>query len=56
MDRAAALGQSFFRLEEAGERVSYFSLKNLSGGGISILIGAAVYILLILVWYLMLAR
>ena len=47
MDRAAALGQSFFRLEEAGERVSYFSLKNLSGGGISILIGAAVYILLI---------
>ena len=47
MDRTAALGQSFFRLEEAGERVSYFSLKNLSGGGISILIGAAVYILLI---------
>lgn len=47
MDRTAALGQSFFRLEEAGERVSYFSLKNLSGGGISILIGAMVYILLI---------
>ena len=47
MDRAAALGQSFFRLEEAGELVSYFSLKNLSGGGISILIGMAVYVLFI---------
>lgn len=47
MDRAAALGQSFFRLEEAGERVPYFSLKNLSGGGISILIGVAVYVLFI---------
>ena len=47
MDRTAALGQSFFHLEEAGERVSYFSLENLSGGGISILIGAMVYILLI---------
>ena len=47
MDRAAKLGQSFFRLEEAGELVSYFGLKNLSGGGISILIGMAVYVLFI---------
>lgn len=47
MDRAAALGEGFFRLEEAGETVSYFSLKNLSGAGISIAIGVLVYVVVI---------
>lgn len=47
MDRAAALGQRFMNLEEFGHRVSYFSLKNLSGGLISIAIGAAVYVFVI---------
>lgn len=43
MDRAAKLGQGFMQLESAGERVLYFSLKNLSGAAVSIIIGAAVY-------------
>lgn len=47
MDRTAAFGQAFMNLEDGGEVVSYFSLKNLSGGGISILIGAIVYFFVI---------
>lgn len=47
MDRAAAMGQAFMGLEEAGHRVSYFSLTNLSGALISIGIGTAVYLLVI---------
>lgn len=44
MDRAAELGQSFMHLEETGEVVAYFSMKNLSGAVISIAIGAFVYL------------
>ncbi|MCD7819671.1 MAG: complex I subunit 5 family protein [Lachnospiraceae bacterium] len=47
MDRAAELGQSFMGLEEFGHVVSYFSLKNLSGALISIVIGALVYTIVI---------
>lgn len=47
MDRAAVLGQSFMHLEEAGEAVAYFSLKNLSGALISIGIGAVVYVFVV---------
>lgn len=47
MDRAAVLGQNLMHLEEAGETVSYFSMKNLSGGLISIAIGALVYLFFI---------
>ncbi|MCD7763058.1 MAG: complex I subunit 5 family protein [Lachnospiraceae bacterium] len=47
MDRAARLGQTFMGLEEFGETVSYFSLKNLSGAAISIGIGAVVYVFVI---------
>lgn len=47
MNSAAALGQTFMNLEEYGEEVSYFSLGNLKGAAISILIGAAVYFLFI---------
>ncbi|MCI7813620.1 MAG: sodium:proton antiporter [Robinsoniella sp.] len=47
MDRAARLGQGMMNLEEAGESVAYFSLKNLSGALISIAIGALVYFLVI---------
>ncbi|MCC8107257.1 MAG: sodium:proton antiporter [Clostridiales bacterium] len=47
MDRAAKLGQTFMGLEEFGETVSYFSLKNLSGAAISIGIGAVVYVFVI---------
>ncbi len=47
MDRAARLGQGLMNLGEFGESVSYFSLKNLSGGLISLGIGALVYLLVI---------
>lgn len=47
MDRAARLGQGMMHLEEAGETVSYFSLKNLSGAVISLVVGALVYVLVI---------
>ncbi|MCC8167868.1 MAG: complex I subunit 5 family protein [Clostridiales bacterium] len=44
MNRAAELAQGMMRLGEFGEKVSYFSLKNLSGAAISIAIGAVVYL------------
>ena len=47
MNKAAALGQAFMNLEEYGEEVAYFSLKNLSGGLVSITIGALVYLFFI---------
>lgn len=47
MDKAAELAQSFMKLEEFGERISYFSLGSLRGGLISLAIGAVVYLLFI---------
>lgn len=47
MDRAAELAQGFMGLEEAGHSVAYFSLTNLRGALISIVIGALVYALVI---------
>lgn len=47
MDRAARLGQQMMNLEGTQEVVSYFSLKNLSGALISILIGVVVYTFII---------
>lgn len=47
MDRAAELAQSFMYLPEAGHKVDYFSMVNLSGGLISIGIGVLVYLLFI---------
>lgn len=47
MDRVAQLGQPLMHLEETGHTVAYFSLTNLSGGIISIVIGVLVYLLFI---------
>lgn len=47
MDRAAQMAQGFMHLEEAGHAVHYFSMTNLSGAVISIVIGAVVYLLFI---------
>ncbi len=47
MDRAAALGQGFFRLTDVGEQVTYFCLENLFGAALSIGIGGLVYALVI---------
>lgn len=43
MDRAAELAQGFMGLVDAGHSVDYFSLTNLRGALISIVIGALVY-------------
>jgi hydrogenase-4 component B len=43
MARIAALGQEFMHLEEKMHAIHWFSLTNLKGAGISLLIGAAVY-------------
>ena len=47
MDRAAELGQGLMHLEEAGHVVAYFSMKNMSGALISIVIGAVVYLFVV---------
>lgn len=43
MDRAAQLAQGFMGLKESGELMAYFSIGNLKGAVISIVIGIAVY-------------
>ncbi|MCD8370689.1 MAG: sodium:proton antiporter, partial [Clostridiales bacterium] len=47
MDWAAALGQGLMKQFKFGEAVHYFSLPNLSGGLVSITIGALVYLFVI---------
>ncbi|MBQ0001063.1 MAG: NADH dehydrogenase [Clostridiales bacterium] len=43
MDPVAEMGQGFMHLEEVGEEVHYFSMGNLKGAMISVIIGAVVY-------------
>ncbi len=47
MDKIADIGQPFMRLEEIEERISYFSLTNLKGAAISLVIGAVVYLVVV---------
>lgn len=47
MDRLADLGQGFLELEAESAQVAYFSVVNLKGAAISLLIGAAVYVLIV---------
>lgn len=47
MERAAHLGQGLMHLEDFGHEVAYFSLTNLKGAVISIVIGGLVYGLVI---------
>ena len=47
MDRAAQMAQGMMGLLEFGEPVDYFTIKNLAGTGISILIGVLVYVLIV---------
>lgn len=46
----ADLGQTFMGAEEAAEQISWFGMTNLSGSLISVLLGAAVYLLVIRGW------
>lgn len=50
MDKLADLGQGFMGAEAAGEKTAYFSLGNLEGGLISLVIGALVYIVACRLW------
>ena len=50
MDKLADLGQGFMGIGAAGEKTAYFSLGNLKGGLISLVIGALVYIVACRLW------
>ncbi len=50
MDGLADLGQGFMQVEEAGHKAAYFSLTNLKGAAISLIIGALVYIIIVRLW------
>lgn len=47
MDRIADFGRSFLRTEEGDWYISYFSLVNLKGAFISIILGVLIYILIV---------
>lgn len=47
MDKIADIGQPFMGLEEIEERISYFSLTNIKGAAISLVIGAVVYLVVV---------
>ena len=50
MDGLADMSQSFMNTDHAGESVAYFSLTNLKGAAISLVIGAIVYLLVVRLW------
>lgn len=50
MDRLSQMGQGFMNVEETVLTVSYFSLTNLKGAAISLVIGAVVYAVVVRLW------
>ena len=50
MDRLSQMGQGFMNVEETELTVSYFSLTNLKGAAISLVIGAVVYAVVVRLW------
>lgn len=50
MDRLSQMGQGFMNVEETELAVSYFSLTNLKGAAISLVIGAVVYAVVVRLW------
>lgn len=50
MDGLADMGQGFMQIEEAVHKVAYFSLANLKGAVISLVIGALVYLVIVRMW------
>ena len=50
MDRLANIGQGFMNVKETEHAVSYFSAMNLKGAAISLVIGAAVYGIVVRLW------
>ncbi len=50
MNGLADIGQGFMQVKAAAPQVSYFSLTNLKGAAISLVIGALVYLLVVRLW------
>lgn len=50
MDRLSQMGQGFMNVEETELTVSYFSVTNLKGAAISLVIGAVVYAVVVRLW------
>lgn len=50
MDRLSRMGQGFMNVEETELTVSYFSVTNLKGAAISLVIGAVVYAVVVRLW------
>lgn len=50
MDGLADIGQGFMQTAGTGHKVAYFSLTNLKGAAISLVIGAAVYLIIVRLW------
>lgn len=50
MNFIANLGEGFMHPEQLGTEVKYFSMVNLKGGAISIVIGALIYFVIIRLW------
>ena len=50
MDRLSQMGQGFMNMEETELTVSYFSVTNLKGAAISLVIGAVVYAVVVRLW------
>lgn len=50
MGRIADLGQGFMQVEKEADKMAWFSLENLKGAAISILIGAIIYLVMVRLW------
>ena len=50
MSRVADLGQGFMQVEKEADKMAWFSLENLKGAAISILIGAIIYLVIVRFW------
>ena len=50
MDRLADMGQGFMQVHEAEVSIAYFSLGNLKGAAISLVIGILVYFVIVRLW------
>lgn len=50
MDGLADMSQSFMNTDHVGESVAYFSMTNLKGAAISLVIGALVYFVIVRLW------
>ncbi len=49
-DQIANVGQSFMNVSSVEEKTAYFSLTNLIGAGYSLIIGVAIYFILVRLW------